>query len=195
MSTPGTTVVFCSACGAHNAPDARFCQSCGQAMAAVQPIPVTASIAAYASHPYGGFWIRVVAVIIDSVVIQVIVLPLSLALGAALGFAGLAVGMPRDGVSGVALITGFALAVLVMWLYEALMTSSEKQATVGKLVLGLRVTDLAGNRISFGRATARVLSKYLSSAILFIGYVMVAFTEKKQGLHDMIAGTLVQKSR
>jgi uncharacterized RDD family membrane protein YckC len=164
-------------------------------MAAVQPMPVTASIAAYASHPYGGFWIRVVAAIIDSLIIQIIVFPLALGFGVGLGLAGATVNMPGEGVRMVGLMTGFALSVFIMWLYEALMTSSSKQATVGKLALGLRVTDLAGNRISFGRATARVLSKYVSSAILFIGYLMVAFTDRKQGLHDMIAGTLVQKTR
>src|SRR3954462_2918208 len=96
MSTPGTTVVFCSACGAHNAPDARFCQSCGQAMAAIQPIPVTDSIAAYASHPYGGFWVRVVAWLIDAIIIGIILLPLCFALG--LPFAVGRMGIPESGI-------------------------------------------------------------------------------------------------
>jgi uncharacterized RDD family membrane protein YckC len=176
VSTPGTTVIFCNACGAHNAPDARFCQSCGQAMAAVQPMPVTASIAAYASQPYGGFWIRALAWIIDVLIVGLI-FPIAFAAGP--GFH----------------IVGTGLGFFGGWLYEALLTSSSLQGTVGKIVVGLRVTDLQGQRISFGRATGRHFAKYLSALLLGIGYLMVAFTEKKQGLHDMIAGTLVQKGR
>ena len=63
------------------------------------------------------------------------------------------------------------------------------------MALGMKVTDLAGNRISFLRATGRYFAKIISALILFIGFIMVAFTEKKQGLHDMIAGTLVVRTR
>lgn len=164
-------------------------------MAAIEPLPASTSIAAYAAYPYGGFWIRVVAAIIDSIVVEIVVVPVAIGMGVALGVAGAAAGAGSDAVTAMAFLIGLAVGAFVMWLYEALMTSSSKQATVGKLVMGLRVTDTAGRRIGFGRATARVFSKYLSSAIFFIGYLMVAFTEKKQGLHDMIAGTLVQKTR
>lgn len=71
--------------------------------------------------------------------------------------------------------------------------SSPKQATLGKQALGIYVTDLDGNQITFLKATLRYFAKILSTLILFIGYIMVAFTEKRQGLHDMIAGTLVLK--
>ncbi len=172
MSTPGTPVVFCTACGAHNAPDARFCQTCGRAMSPMQPIPASASIAAYVEHPYGGFWIRVLAWIIDVVIVG-LVFPLAMLSGTH--------------------VIGFGLGFVGGWLYEALLTSSSLQATLGKMIMGLRVTDLQGQRIDFGRATVRHFAKYLSTAILGIGYLMVAFTERKQGLHDLIAGTLVQK--
>jgi len=69
--------------------------------------------------------------------------------------------------------------------------SSRKQATLGKRALGIIVTDLHGNRISNGRAVGRYFAKLLSALILLIGYFMAGFTEKKQALHDMIAGTLV----
>ena len=82
------------------------------------------------------------------------------------------------------------LIVLVRWLYEATFQSSRWQATPGKRVLGMIVTDLAGSRISFGRATARHLATYLSN-ILLIGYLMQPFTQKRQALHDRLAGTLV----
>jgi uncharacterized RDD family membrane protein YckC len=72
--------------------------------------------------------------------------------------------------------------------------SSKWQATVGKSVMNLRVTNLEGRRISFGHATGRFFAKIVSSLIpLAIGYIMAAFTERKQALHDLIAGTLVLK--
>ena len=64
---------------------------------------------------------------------------------------------------------------------------------MGKKALGIIVTDISGQRISFGRATGRYFAKQLSTIILLIGYIMAAFTEKKQALHDMMAGTLVIK--
>jgi uncharacterized RDD family membrane protein YckC len=76
------------------------------------------------------------------------------------------------------------------WLYFALMECSKWQGTIGKRALGLKVVDLSGRRISFGRATGRYFGKFLSS-ILYIGYLMIFWTKKKQGLHDMMASTLV----
>ena len=78
------------------------------------------------------------------------------------------------------------------WLYRALMMSSRDRATLGKLAMAVKVTDLAGNRISFGRATIRHLAECLSFVTVF-GYLLAAMTEKGQTLHDMIAGTLVVK--
>ena len=145
-------------------------------MAAVQAMPVTASIAAYASHPYGGFWIRVLGWIIDAAIVG-LVFPVAFLAG--------------PGIHGI----GYGLGLFAGWLYEALLLSSSWQATVGKMVLGLRVTDVQGQPIDFGRATLRHFAKYLSALMFGIGYLMVAFTEKKQGLHDLMAGTVVQKKR
>jgi len=91
------------------------------------------------------------------------------------------------------LFMALALAVVGAWLYEALLTSSSWQGTVGKRLLSLKVTDLGGNRISFARATGRFFAKILSRMIWHIGFIMVAFTQRKQGLHDFLAGTLVRK--
>lgn len=85
--------------------------------------------------------------------------------------------------------------LIASWLYYALMESSHKQATIGKIVLGISVTDLSGNRISFGRATGRYFAKIISGVLLSIGYIMAAFTAKKQTLHDIIASTLVIKNQ
>jgi uncharacterized RDD family membrane protein YckC len=83
------------------------------------------------------------------------------------------------------------VSILAGWLYYALLESSSWQGTIGKKVLGLRVTDMNGNQISFGKATGRYFGMILSGMICLVGFIMVAFTEKKQGLHDIMAGTLV----
>lgn len=98
---------------------------------------------------------------------------------------------------GVKLVRGIVLETLffcAFWIYEAVMESSSKQATLGKMALGLKVTDEQGRRISFVRATGRYFSKIISGMILCIGYIMAGFTARKQALHDMIAGTLVTRT-
>lgn len=84
----------------------------------------------------------------------------------------------------------FGLTIIASWLYFALMESSEKQATLGKMAVGVVVTDLYGNRISFGKATGRYFGKYVSS-IFLIGYILALTNDRKQALHDSMAGTLV----
>ncbi len=103
--------------------------------------------------------------------------------------------MPGIGVHIVNGVVSFVLSSCAGWIYEAAMESSSKQATVGKMALGLKVTDLEGRRISFPRATGRHFAKYVSGMALLIGYIMAGFTERKQALHDMIAGTLVVRSQ
>jgi len=141
---------------------------------------------------YGGFWIRFVAAIIDGIIVQVVVMPLSFVAGGVSGFAGVMGGVPRSGLPILGGLIGFVIGVFGTWLYEALMESSTRQATLGKMVFGMKVTDLGGNRISFGRATGRHFGKWVSALILGIGYIMAGFTERKQALHDMLAGTLVR---
>ena len=85
------------------------------------------------------------------------------------------------------------ITFVIQVLYFSLMESSKSQATVGKIALGLKVTDADGNKLDFGKALLRNLGKIVSSMILGIGYIMAGFTEKKQALHDMIASTLVVK--
>jgi uncharacterized RDD family membrane protein YckC len=84
-----------------------------------------------------------------------------------------------------------ALAFVGQWLYDALLTSSSWQGTIGKRVLRLKVVDEAGNRIGFGRATGRFFAKILSSMFFCIGFIMIGLTERKTGLHDLLAGTRV----
>lgn len=84
---------------------------------------------------------------------------------------------------------------IVTWLYFALLESSSRQATIGKGIMGLKVTDLNGRRLSFGKASGRFFAKILSWMTLLIGFFMAFFTEKKQALHDLITGCLVVEVR
>ena len=188
--------LYCPNCGNATSYDATLCGQCGATLRSVPGVSTVAAPTAASYAPqmaYGGFWLRFVAAFLDGLLVEVVVLPVSFALGAGVGLAGGAVSMPEMGRQIVAAIGGMAFGLLVSWLYEAIMESSEKQATFGKMLLGLKVTDEAGQRISFARASGRHFAKYLSGMILFIGYIMAGFTEKKQALHDMIAGTLVMK--
>jgi uncharacterized RDD family membrane protein YckC len=84
------------------------------------------------------------------------------------------------------------VALIGQWLYYAYLESGEKQATWGKQVLGIYVTDLSGNRVTFARASGRYFARLITGMIpLAIGYIMAGFTERKQALHDMIASCLV----
>jgi uncharacterized RDD family membrane protein YckC len=83
------------------------------------------------------------------------------------------------------------LLIIVPWLYFAGFESSRSQATPGKVLMHLIVTDLAGNKPTFARTTLRFFGKFISTLIIFIGFLMIAFTKKRQGLHDKIAGCLV----
>jgi uncharacterized RDD family membrane protein YckC len=85
----------------------------------------------------------------------------------------------------------FLALFLVSWFYFALFESSARQATPGKMMLGLFVTDLEGRRISFARALGRTLAKVLSKAFCYLGYIAAIFTQRNQALHDMLAATLV----
>ena len=87
------------------------------------------------------------------------------------------------------------VSLVVTWLYFALMESSARGATVGKMAVGLRVVTEQGDRLSFLNATGRFFAKLISAIILCIGFLMVVFTDRKRGLHDMIASTLVVKVR
>lgn len=85
----------------------------------------------------------------------------------------------------------YILLILLSWNYFAYQESSVRQGTVGKQAMNIIVTDLNGNRISFEHATKRFLGKILASLPFFAGFLLILFTENKQGLHDKIAKTLV----
>ena len=135
---------------------------------------------------YAGFWRRVVAAIIDLFLLGFLQAIIMVAV-----IAGMTFGESSEQTA-VILTVALNLAIFVaMWLYFALMESSKLQATLGKLVIGVVVSDLDGNWISFGRATGRYFGKFVSSLILGIGYFMAGWTGRKQALHDIMAKCLV----
>ena len=123
--------------------------------------------------PYAAFWKRAVAFCIDHLLVIIVGTLLSAMIG---------------------LETEIVIQLIILiigWLYFAVMESSHRQGTVGKMALGIKVTDMDGNRIRFSKATGRYFGKQLSFLILGIGFLMAAFSEKKQSLHDRLAECLV----
>jgi uncharacterized RDD family membrane protein YckC len=207
--------VYCSKCGSQISATAGFCAACGQpvsgavalgtALPSLSPpaeyYPVQAVPVAYTGVWYAGFWLRFIAFVIDGfvrgVLFAVVFIVLLILSGAGAGLSNLGSGDDLGDAIATAIGLGFGIGLLgtmlvVSWLYYALLESSAWQATLGKKMLGLYVTDLSGQRISFARATGRYFSKIVTNLIpLAIGYIMAGFTQKKQAIHDMIASCLV----
>lgn len=153
---------------------------------------------------YAGFWLRFAAYIIDQFVIGIasLVLAVPFIIGIAAFGINLSLIKSTDdffshsgwmmigGIIG--LIVLIALLCIVMkWLYYSLMESSKYGGTLGKMAVSIKVVDLDGNRVSFGRATGRYFSRIITNMTLLIGYILAGVTQKKQALHDMIASCLV----
>jgi uncharacterized RDD family membrane protein YckC len=137
---------------------------------------------------YAGFWARAGALVIDWLVVTGFAAAVLVTFGFWMGLTGI-------GDEDTVVAIGFLASLLFAWLYFAISESSAKQAILGKRAVGIAVTDLAGRRISFGRATARSFARWLNNVLLGIGYVKAAFTSQKRGLHDYVAGTLVVRRR
>jgi uncharacterized RDD family membrane protein YckC len=219
--------VYCSKCGGNLADDATFCSRCGAQIVAasaapippaVSPAPLAAPVPAgaiaggyavaqpvyvapYPPVTYAGFWLRVLAYLIDMIILGIFAVPILIGAAMVMGIGGMIEGIPHNQdpfLNGMP--PAFALFLLFCgglglfgtWLYFALLESSEWQGTAGKKVLGLIVTDMNGQRVTFLRATGRHFAKIVTSLIpLCIGYIMAGFTEKRQAIHDMIASCLV----
>jgi len=174
-----------------------------EAPAATAPLPQTS---APALEDYAGFWKRVLAYILDSIILYIPSLLIQKAMGgdAAKEVMVHAITNAGGNIEAIhaaqlqyytAIWPAMLLGGILAWLYFAICESSPWQATIGKLALGIRVTDLRGARISFPRALGRYAAKIVSFAVVFIGVLMVAFTRRKQGLHDLMANTLVLNGR
>ena len=149
------------------------------------------------TYNYAGFWRRFVALIIDSFIVGIATFIIVSILGGILAGTGHLFG--DDSVAGSIMIAFTVVTVVPLYLlgptlYFALFESSEFQATPGKMVLSLRVVDVEGQRISFWRSVGRNLGKIVSGMILYIGFAMAGWTQRKQALHDMMADCLVIRS-
>lgn len=204
--------MFCSKCGAALAANSGFCQTCGTPVArpalatppamAVSPHAGVGAIAYASNVTYAGFWLRFVAYLVDGFILGIAVMALFIPFFFLLGGMAMLGSLPHHpgdrfepaqfaGLFSLVL-TLIGVSLVVKWLYYAYLESGEKQATWGKQVLGLYVTDLSGNRASFGRASGRFFAKIITGLIpLWIGFIMAGFTERRQALHDMIASCLV----
>jgi uncharacterized RDD family membrane protein YckC len=203
---------FCSRCGAQIAAVTPAVVPGGTHAPLATQVPAGAIAGGYAAPQpvyvqtgpivtYAGFWLRVLAYFIDAIILGIFAIPILIGAAMLMGIGGMLEniphnqdpfmnGMPPAFMLFIMLCGG--LGLFGTWLYFALLESSEWQGTAGKRVLGLIVTDMAGQRVSFMRATGRHFSKLVTSLIpLCIGYIMAGFTEKRQALHDMIASCLV----
>lgn len=137
------------------------------------------------SSAYATTWKRVVAVFVDGIILKV--------LSAAVFMAVLAVSSPADSpaIESFFELLDLGLPLLMYLAYYTVLESSEAQATLGKRLVGIRVTDLEGRRLSFGRAFGRACARFLSYLSFGIGLLIQPFTERKQALHDLLAGTIV----
>jgi uncharacterized RDD family membrane protein YckC len=133
-----------------------------------------------------GFWVRAVAFFIDSV----IALPVVGAVAVIPYFVEASPGRTTYPLTGASALIAAALYGL---LYPAIIEASSYRATLGKRMLGLRVVSLTGRQISFGQGLGRTFGKVISQIPFYIGFFMAGWTEKKQALHDKMAGTLVMK--
>ncbi|MCF7809516.1 RDD family protein [bacterium] len=183
----------CPECSGENDLSAQFCRHCGASLKAQTAGAFSPAGQMYIPPPrvdYAGFWRRFVAFIIDMIAIGIVTSLLRLFTGGSLIHQPTMMhGCPNYG----AMFLSFSniASIVITWLYFALLESSTRQATFGKMALGLFVTDLEGNRLSFTRASGRYFSKIISGMTMTIGFLMAGFTAKKQALHDMIAGCLV----
>lgn len=208
--------MYCSKCGGNVPENATFCSACGQptgvasgsasaggpaggyaSTAVMAPAAVTA-----ADVRYAGFWLRVVAAIIDAILIGI---PFG-----AIFFVMIAGQLPflmraqqQDPMTVMfrimpQMLMFLAICLVGSWIYWAALESSSWQATLGKKALGLYVTDVQGARATFGRTSGRFFAgrgigmvPYAGGLYFIISCILAGITEKKQALHDIIAGCLV----
>jgi uncharacterized RDD family membrane protein YckC len=135
---------------------------------------------------YAGFWLRFVAALIDGLILAI---PVGIVV-----FVGVMLGVLADWAGGLELVPGEVWGILLhilIWPYYAVMESSRFQATFGKLAIGIIVTDIEGERVTFARASGRHFSKLISDTCCMLGYITAGFDDRKQAWHDSIASCLV----
>ena len=156
----------------------KFRQSANSNNSSSNNTPPTNRTNVQENKKFAGFWRRLLAFSLDLFISFIIGLLLGVVLAVFLSTS-----LDENQANG--------FGMLIWWLYFACMESSKYQATLGKMALGIKVVDLNGNRVSFLRATGRHFSKIVSMMILGIGFLMIAFTKNKQGLHDIMSNSFV----
>jgi uncharacterized RDD family membrane protein YckC len=161
----------------------------------------------YQGRDLAGFWRRLAASLIDLVILILITSIAAAYLGLGEGWRMLMMILRKQTVitdNGYATtsfipmpVATFLLVVFILipWIYFAVLESSKNQATLGKMACRVIVTDLHGNSVTFARATLRFFSKYISGILVFTGFLCIGYTRYHQGLHDVIAATLVLYQR
>lgn len=139
------------------------------------PVPQPASVPP--GGEFAGFWRRFAALIIDTILQVIVYVVLSLLLSSTLGDVGTAL--------------AYVIFFIGSIVYYVALEAGPRQATPGKRAMGIMVVTGEGHRIGVGRAIGRYFAKIISGLTCYIGFIMAAFTARKQGLHDMIADTLV----
>ncbi len=178
--------MYCAKCGTQGEAGHTVCVKCGTPLsdhpyqaprAPVTPPAGTSS----GPSPYAGFWVRAAAFVIDYIILVFIWVAATAVVRGVVGPTGAVLTLP--------------ILFLIPWLYYAIFESAALQATPGKLALGLRVTNESGDPLGFGAATGRFFGKILTSFTFGVGYAMAVFTERRQTLHDKLAGALVVQRR
>lgn len=143
---------------------------------------------------YAGFWRRFAALFIDALILSAVFYTLMfvmiLLVGIGSGFEGFEGDEPPVWFTFTFVLLGLGYYPMAAC-YYALQESGPHQATLGKRALGIKVCDMDGRRLDRGHAFGRWLAAALSYLTLYIGFLMAAFTARKQALHDFVASTQV----
>jgi uncharacterized RDD family membrane protein YckC len=200
--------MFCPKCGKETDASGKFCQWCGADIGSV-PLPAAPAVTPEEEEGpdigvYAGLGRRFVAFIVDFIIIVLFDLVAMAVLGLTRGLQNsyfyFVQHVPADQLTTegtMAALLGSIIAaygvvlIAIPWLYFAGFESSRSQATPGKLLMRIVVTDMTGNKPTFARVTLRHFAKFVSALPVLLGFLAIGFTQRRQGLHDLIAGCLV----
>lgn len=176
---PAPPPIPCPRCQAVNDPGSRHCYSCGLPLEGDRVrLPATVPLGEGRMGAPAGFWVRVVASVVDAIIVTAVIAALVALIWSENYFAN------AD------LSWGDLLGILLEGLYSTVAVAAWR-TTVGKRLLGMYVVRSDGARVGVGRALGRYLAFYLSAALLGFGFLMVAFRRDKRALHDLICDTRV----
>ncbi len=183
--------MFCNKCGVELLANSAFCQACGNNINEPLHDAPEQNALLNLELQYAGFWLRLIANFFDGLILLILGAILGYLIGFFIGSIGAIYNLAINVIEIAAELGGGLAGLILNWIYFTAFESSTYQATFGKQILGIKVIDIHGQKLSFGKANARYFGKILSTIILFIGFFVAGVHPKKQALHDIIAGTLV----